>query len=215
MVHDMKMVNDAGRIIKRVTLVAAVLLSFATCFAQHGWTVPNLKELSEKDAVGSGVVQLSPDEVKLLKQLARREFAICGRDPVLWGPKSAAEFFNALRVERVALIADGKQVLVVQGIGFCVCGATGNCPIWVIGGNANPQLLLHSEGIQTFAFQQSQGSDHFDLILGSHDSAMESYLQKYRLDGSKYRRTGCATLEWADGVGNEFDPPRITVRRCD
>jgi len=202
------------RMRKQQWLSILILCSASASVAQHGWTVPNLKELGEKDAIGRGAVQLSPEELKLLKQVARREFADCGTDPVLWGPKTAAEFFNALRVERVALTADGKDGLVVQGIGFCVCGATGNCPIWVFRGDTHPQILLHSEGIQTFALQQSQGSDHLDLILGSHDSAMESYLQKYRLEGLKYRRMGCATLEWADGSGNRLDPPRITVKPC-
>lgn len=200
---------------KQRWLPILILCSASVSLAQHGWTAPDLKELSEKDAIGRGVVRLSPEEVKLLKLVARREFADCGTDPVLWGPKTAAELFNALRVERVPLTADGKEGLVVQGTGYCMCSATGNCPIWIVGENTHPELLLKVEGIQSFAIQHAQASDHFDLILGSHDSAMESYLKKYRLDGSKYRRTGCASLEWADGAGNEFDPPRITVRRCD
>lgn len=200
---------------KQRWLSILILCSASASFAQHGWTVPNLKELSEKDAIGRGVVQLSPEEVKLLKQVAQRGFAGCGTYPVLWGPKTAAELFNALRVERVALTADGKQGLVAQGTGFCMCSATGNCPIWVFSNDPEPRILLHCEGVQSFAIQQAQASDHSELVLGGHDSAMETYLEKYRFTGSKYSRVGCATLEWADGVGNKFDPPRITVRRCD
>jgi len=177
--------------------------------------VPNLKELSEKDAIGRGAAQLSPEELGPIKEVTQGAIADCVKDPGPWVPKTAGGIFKALRVKRVVLTADGVKGLVVQGYSSCMCGATGNCPIWIIGEGSAPQLLLHRDGVQNFAVEETHSSDLFDLVFGSHYSAMESYLQRFQFDGSKYRRTGCATLEWSDPVGNRFDPPRIKVMRCD
>jgi hypothetical protein len=45
--------------------------------------------------------------------------------------------------------------------------------------------LIHAIGIQSFAFQKSQTADHFDLMMGSHDSAMVTDLQSFRFNGIK------------------------------
>jgi hypothetical protein len=103
---------------------------------------------------------------------------------------------------------------VLQGFGVCMCGAVGNCPFWGIDEQAHPRTTLHAIGIQGFAFQKSATANHFDLVLGSHDSAMVTDLQKFRFDGTSYKRTGCASLQWADSVGNTLHPPRITSERC-
>lgn len=95
-----------------------------------------------------------------------------------------------------------------------MCGAVGNCPFWLIAGETQPELLVSATGIQAFAFQKSPSSDHFDLVLGSHNSAMVTDLQRFRFVGSKYRRIGCATLQWADEIGNKLNPPRVTAERC-
>src|SRR5260370_20218039 len=38
---------------------------------------------------------------------------------------------RSFRIEEVDLTADDKSQYLVQGSGSCVCGATGNCPVWV------------------------------------------------------------------------------------
>ena len=73
---------------------------------------------------------------------------------------------------------------------------------------------MHAIGIQSFAIQKSQTSDHFNLVLGSHDPAMVTDLQRFRFDGTNYMRDGCASLEWDDANGNALNPPRVTAERC-
>jgi hypothetical protein len=199
---------------KHLWFAILILFSASTCLAQRSWTVPKLHELSVRDAIGRGTTNLSSEEFTTLKQETRKIIEDCVKDPAPWDPKTTVGLFNELRAKRVLLTPDGKQGLVVQGFGSCMCGATGNCPIWIIGEDSHAELLLQSAGIQSFAFQQSQAFDHFDLILGTHDSAMKQDLQRFRFDGSSYRRTGCATIEWSDEMGNRLQPPRITAVPC-
>jgi hypothetical protein len=75
-----------------------------------------------------------------------------------------------------------------------MCGAVGNCPFWLIIGNPQPATLLHAVGIQTFKFQKSVTAAHFNLVVGVHDSAMMTDLQRFRFDGTKYQRNDRAFL---------------------
>jgi hypothetical protein len=87
-------------------------------------------------------------------------------------------------------------------------------PFWLLSQGSNPKLLLKATGIQSFSVQKNRAIVPFDLVLGSHDSAMETYIQKFRFDGARYQRSGCATIEWDDESGNRLDPPRITSGQC-
>ena len=202
--------------IMRKTLCGVIVLLcfFSECLAQSRWVLPKLQELTNADAIGSGSAQLSTEEISLLKTLTSKIIANCFDYPGPGNPDTAMAAFRRMRVRRVPLGPQGDSGLVVQGFGACMCGAVGNCPLWVVGEQPHPHATLHAVGIQSFAFQKSATADHFDLVLGSHDSAMVTDLQKFRFDGTLYKRTGCASLEWADPVGKALHPPRITSERC-
>lgn len=191
-----------------------MLCCISQCLAQGKWVLPKLQELTEADAIGRGAAQLSTEETTLLKNLTRKVIADCIEDPGPADPHTTAETFRRIRVRRVSLTPQGDSGLVVQGSGSCMCGAVGNCPFWVIGEQPHPRALMHTDGIQTFAFQKSRSSDHFDLVLGRHDSAMATELHIFQFDGANYKRNGCASLEWADEIGRSLNPPRITPERC-
>lgn len=184
------------------------------CLAQSRWVLPKPQELTEADAIGRGSVQLSGDETALLKNLTRKIISVCIDDPGPGDPHTAAGMFNRIMVRRVSLTPEGDLGVVAQGFGVCMCGAVGNCPFWLIGETAHPTALMHAVGIQTFAFQKSLTADHFDLVLGSHDSAMLTFLQRFQFDGTKYRRKACASIEWSDSAGNALHPPRTIDQRC-
>ncbi len=181
--------------------------------ALENWAQPKLKELSSSESVAAGTSHLTADETKLLKRVSQSIIARCSEDPRPKNQAASARLFGRLRARRVTFTSQGESALVVQGFGACMCGAVGNCPFWLIAGQTQPELLLSAVGIQTFAFRES-ASDHFDLILGSHDSAMVTDLQRFRYAGTRYRRIGCARVEWDDESGNELHPPRITAERC-
>lgn len=184
------------------------------CLAQSRWVLPELQELTEADAIGRGSAQLSSDETALLKNLTHKIIAVCIADPGPGDAHTAAGTFRRMRVRRVSLTPQGDAGLVMQGFGSCMCGAVGNCPFWIIGEQPHPRALMHTIGIQTFAFQKSLTSSHFDLVLGRHDSAMATELHRFKFDGTNYKRNGCAFLEWADEVARHLKPPRITPERC-
>jgi hypothetical protein len=221
-VRQPKLPNLQGRcwaailcVMRRTLLTFLVVLCLtANAIGQGTWSLPKLKELDQSNAIGKGTIQLSAEETSLVRQLTHRITSACIADPGPGDPTTAEGIFKSLRVERVDLTSKGDSALVVQGEGVCMCGADGNCPFWLLGEGASPKLLLKATGIQSFFVQKNQGSARFNLVLASHDSAMETYIQRFRFDGARYQRAGCATIEWNDESGNRLDPPRITPGRC-
>lgn len=195
------------------TLLLAVYFA-SEAAGQITWSLPNLKELDQSNTIWKGTTRLSAEETSLVWQLTRHITSVCVADPGPGDPTTAEGIFRSLRVGRVDLTSRGESALIVQGEGVCMCGAVGNCPFWLLSEGPNSKLLLKAIGIQSFAVQRSRASTRFDLVLGSHDSAMETDIQRFRFDGAKYQRIGCATIEWDDESGNRLDPPRIISRPC-
>ena len=195
------------------------IVIYALCLGSESvgqvrWSVLELQEFDQSNVIGKGATQLTATEINALRQLTQHEISECLAYPRLDDPKTTEEGFKSLRVRRINTAPQESPALVVQGFGSCMCGATGNCPFWLLSLRKRPTLLLKTDGIQTFAIQKSRTNARFDLVLGRHDSATEEDLQQYRFDGTRYRLSGCATIEWADRFGNRVNPPRITPHRC-
>jgi hypothetical protein len=199
---------------RRSLIILVSLCCASAAIGQTTWPIPKLRELDQSNAIAKGAVRLSVEESRLIRHLTRRTISECVADPGPGDPTTAEGIFRRLRVARVHLTFGADFALVVQGTGTCMCGAVGNCPFWLVSEGSNPKILLKAEGIQTFSVQEDRASARFDLILGSHDSAMETYIQRFRSEGSEYRRAGCATIDWDDETGNQLTPPRITSSPC-
>lgn len=191
-----------------------VLLCVQSASAQQVWVVPKLHEISWKQTIGSGKVKLSVAETALLKHASAKIIAACVKDPGPGDPKTARGLFEHLRVGRVGIGPGGKRALLVQGNGVCMCGAVGNCPMWVVGSGSEPRLLLGAVGVQMFAFGKSGADGYFDLVLGSHDSASEFFVERFHFGGRKYEREGCALLDYASPAGRLYPRPRISPSPC-
>lgn len=194
-------------------------LLFALCcvpadFGQQKWGVPRLEELDQADALSRQQAHLSVDEETLIKKVTRKPINECLNYPDPDDPKTASAAFGQLRVKRVELTSHGDTGLVVQPIGGCMCGVVGNCSFWLIAGGQTPRVVLATFGIQTFGFAKTQTAGYYDLILGRHDSATRTDLERYRFDGARYRLHDCALLAWSDNDGNMLQKPRITRTRC-
>jgi hypothetical protein len=200
----------------KTTLVVLIigLCGISECRAQSVWKVPRLQELTQADAIKNRAAHLSAEDVALLKQVTKDLIEDCVKDPFPSDPVTESGLFAQFRVRRVSLSAASNQGLVVQGFGACMCGAVGNCPFWIIGEGTHPRVLLETGGIQTFAFQKRQSPAHFDLFLGSHDSAMQTDLQRFGFDGSKYQLSGCAVIDWDDQNLRLLRQPRVTPGAC-
>jgi hypothetical protein len=194
-------------------LIAGICCASACC-AQGSWTLPKLRELTQADAIKGGAAHLSAKDVALLKQVAKGKIEGCVDNPGPSDPKTARGLFSEFRARRISLAPRGGQGLVVQGSGACMCGAVGNCPFWIIGEGSRPLVLLETEGIQTFAFQKGTSSGRFDLLLGTHSSAMQTDLQRFRFDGDKYALDGCAEVDWDDVSLQLLPKPRVTPGKC-
>lgn len=200
---------------RRIPALLFLLCCVCGAFGQQKWAVPKLEWLDQADALSRGRAHLSADEETLIKRVTRKDIDGCLKYPGPGGPKTASAAFGQLRVKRVESTPRGDTGLVVQSTGSCMCGATGNCAFWLIAGGQNPRVVLVVPfGIQTFGFDKAQTTGHYDLVLGQHDSATVTYLERYRFDGTRYQRHGCGSLAWRDRDGNMLQKPRITRTRC-
>jgi hypothetical protein len=199
---------------KTIWLLLIGLCSTPESCAQNGWKVPKLQELTQVDAIKNRAAPLSAEDIALLKRATKGAIEECVKDPGPLDPGTAKGLFAQFRVRRIPLSPNSSPGLVVQGFGACMCGAVGNCPFWIISEDPNPRVLLEAKGIQTFAFQERQSAAHFDLLLGSHDSAMQTDLQRFRFNGSKYQLSGCALIDWEDENLRLLRQPRVTPGDC-
>ncbi len=195
------------------TLLLTMSLS-ANAFGQIAWSLPKLKELDQSDSIAKGSIQLSVGELGILRQTTRHAVSACVADPYPGDPTTPNGVFRTLRVARVNLGIQGESALVVQGNGACMCGASGNCPFWLLSEGPGSKLLLRAEGVQSFSVQRAKSGGPFDLVLGSHHSAMETDIQRFRFSGNAYKLAACATIEW-DGYNlSRLVTPRIIPERC-
>lgn len=192
-----------------------ILLSWIPFGASHAQsTAPQLQSLQAGDAIELWSRNFSEEDMAFLKQLTGRMIAECVKNPQTNEHRRAADLFGRIRVEHIAISPSRPSGLVVQGTGACMCDAFGNCPFWIIDHQPQPTVVLKARSIQNFALQKSLTAGHFDLVLGSHLSAMVTNLQNFQFNGKRYQRKGCASLAWADEYGTLIIPPRITPEPC-
>lgn len=200
----------------RLLLPAVLILCCATTATStlHGQIkLPKLEELGEADMLKQQQGLLTTPQISLLKRVTSRAIQQCVADP---GPEdaiTAAETYSQLRARRINL-SSNRTAVIVQGSRACMCGAVGNCSLWLLSDDVQPKLLLRAVGIQNFATQVKPNKGGHDLVLGSHDSAFQSDLQWYRSNGVTFRRYRCATATWSDLDGKLCQPPHVDVGPC-
>lgn len=199
---------------RKISGLLLLLCCVCGALGQQKWAVPNLEELDQADALSRGRAQLSPDEEALIKRVTRKTIDECLKYVGPYDPKTASAAFGQLRVKRVELTPHGDTGLVVQSTSNCTCGAVGNCSFWLIAGGQNPRVALATFGIQIFGFDKVQTAGYYDLVLGRHDSATVTDLERYRFDGIRYRLHDCASGAWSDDDGNMPQKPQITRTPC-
>jgi hypothetical protein len=101
-------------------------------------------------------------------------------------------------------------LLLVQGWGSSMCGATGNCAIWAIGNN--DRVVLEAGGYKISVLRSI--SHGFPSILTSASPQTDgSELVWYSFDGSQYRAVSCATETYGNLTMDTRR--RITHHPCD
>lgn len=117
------------------------------------------------------------------------------------------------RIRMVDLNGDGAPEVVAQGM--VGCGATGNCPFWVLRKSKwGYEVLLEGEA-QTFTIQRSNHRGFRDIVLSRHGSYSSGDLTNYVYQDDAYKDVECYYYEWTLLEGEnvrELKEPRIT--RC-
>lgn len=113
----------------------------------------------------------------------------------------------------------GKGVFVRMS-GSCMCGATGNCPIYVyIREKDRFRAVLSDDSQQpdgwSFAVATSKSLIP-DIILASNPGGGMVALTLYRYVGNKYVSRACETLTKKEGQESKswWDPSAVIVRPC-
>jgi hypothetical protein len=127
---------------------------------------------------------------------------------------SEPQLYKAVLNTRTALIdlnADGIPEIVAQGM--LNCGATGNCPFWVLRkAKSSYELLLEGEA-QTFTIQNSKTNGFHDIVLSIHGSYSSGTLTDYHYNDGAYEEAGCYDYYWTvleDDKVRKLNEPRIT-----
>lgn len=122
-------------------------------------------------------------------------------------PQELQEANRNLKVQNVDM--GGRTFQFVQGWGSVLCGAVGNCPIWVFD---QAHRVLLSDGGNRIVVLKSLDHDLPLMYIYSHWSASELGRTLDRYDGRQYRQVACATIEF--GPIETYRHPQTTQVSC-
>jgi hypothetical protein len=123
-------------------------------------------------------------------------------------PNEVATVRKNLRVQRVK--TRSSSLLLLQAYGPELCGAVGNCAVWVL--DEHNRLLLDGAGGSKVTVTQNEHYGQPDIRFAIHDSASETALERWQFDGLQYRNVSCATLDY--GSIQRYKHPVVSRVSC-
>ena len=130
---------------------------------------------------------------------------------------SEAELQQAVLETRTALIDlndDGVPEVMAQGM--VNCGATGNCPFWVLRKTKEGYEIILEGEAQTFTIQPSTSNGFRDIVLATHGSYSSGGLTLYQFKEGFYSDVASYCYDWTVLEGDkvrELKEPRVTPCR--
>jgi hypothetical protein len=97
----------------------------------------------------------------------------------------------ALRFRRVTLSGAKADAVFVRSTAAQDCGATGNCPVWLLRQRSGVFELLLSDFADDVSVADQRGSGWRNIVLGSNRSAETSELRVFAFDDHTYVRVTC------------------------
>lgn len=128
--------------------------------------------------------------------------------------ESEGELVEKVLATRITLLklSDGGATQVIAQ-GMIDCGATGNCPFWILQRKPKTyEVLLHGYA-QTFTVQQSVTNHFHDIVLATHGSYSSGDLVHYKFQRGAYQSVASYSYEWVileNDKQVELKEPRVT-----
>jgi hypothetical protein len=123
-------------------------------------------------------------------------------------PNEIAIVRKNLRLQRIN--TKSSSFLLVQTWGSELCGAVGNCKVWVLG--EHDRTLLDGAGGKKVTVTQNYHHGLPDIRFAMHDSASETAIGRWRFDGHQYREVSCAIVDY--GFIQPYKHPQISHVSC-
>lgn len=117
-----------------------------------------------------------------------------------------------IRVAEMDVDGDGKNEVVIQGLGTELCGVVGNCFFLILKSHNRKYETMLATGAQSFQVLPSMQGGLPHLVLSLHDSASESSLREYQLCGWQYRKFATYLYKTWD-LDKQLPKPRLTLSK--
>lgn len=206
-----------------------ILMLPATCFSQHSvgpetaaphfyWSIRKAHQLDYKKQICNSPDLNSTERAELTSRVANL-IRPHRKDLEFGSERELSEIASRTRMELIDLNGDGVPEIVLQAFGVKEgCGATGNCPFWVLQSGPNGYgVLLDTRdkdgigGAELLTVESTLTNGFKDLVLAAHDSASEKSLLVYRFEQGRYRETACYDAEWASWAGENLRQLKLPV----
>ena len=116
-----------------------------------------------------------------------------GAKAIVWGWLQNREWFSdfgscAERLESKPLQLGKTRGFIINGLGSGLCGATGNCPTWVVASYSKRwRIILDAGSVSRTVDVGKKGKSNYpDLSFRGRMGAGDHYLGKYKYNGDKY-----------------------------
>ncbi len=97
--------------------------------------------------------------------------------------------------QTVDLNGDGINEFVVRGANFFLCGATGNCQMWIYKKSGNSYKKLLDTGGEILLVKKNLTSGYKNIFVRNHGSCASSYQTTYKFNRGKYEESQCLFVD--------------------
>lgn len=188
--------------------VSHCLLIFSLVFVQ-GPRAPKLFPIPTTMQKMFPGADLNDADTKLLRKSLEADLGSLDQE---CGDESLSD---SLALAGVDLGKLGKGVIVAVH-GSCMCGATGDCPMFVYAREKDRFRQVASSGGWAYGVVKTEAAIP-DLVFASKGGGMHIYLNLYRYSGDKFVERGCELLtpKGDNGPTSWWDPSQVVVRPCE
>ncbi len=123
----------------------------------------------------------------------------------------ADDAIRSFRAERINL--GSLSAVAVEPSGNELCGATGNCSLWIVD-LLHRRVILRAEAVQGYAIDSAKPHTMPDVVTTSHASATEQERIRWGFLAGHYEPQSCATIVYADDGGTPLPQPKTTPHPC-